>query len=66
MAAMKTELKSEIAEMRQEMTGMNQRFDKLDKAIEGLKMDINEFKTLSTQENDRIYNKLNTIESQMK
>lgn len=54
-----------IMQMLQGMqTEMNQRFDKVDNELKEIRVELNEFKQLSTEEHDRVVEKLDTITRQ--
>lgn len=58
---MENELK-QIMEMLQDMQAeMNQRFDGLEKEIKELRIEVNEFKQVSTEEHNRVVENVDTI-----
>lgn|GEM_PF-7024762 len=54
-------MQSEMKEIKQEM---HQRFDKVDNELKELRIEVNEFKQLSTEEHDRLVKNLETITRQ--
>lgn len=54
-------LQSEMKEIKQDM---HQRFDKVDNELREIRVELNDFKQLSTEEHDRVVEKLDTITRQ--
>lgn len=51
-------LQSEMKEIKQDM---HQRFDNVDKELKEMRVELNEFKQVSTEGHDRVVEKLDTI-----